>query len=385
MANQPKQMSAQDVMNMNNAQRAFVLAKGLNMRQIIDSRTLIGAPQGQSFAIPLKAVGLLKRLTVEVSFNIIQSAAETLTKTTLGPANIFSNIMFTDLSNLVRINVPGWYLTILATMRRGAAYGGVFTNDSPYGMGARNFNAMVCPTSVTNTVQTVRMFFEVPITYSDQDFRGIINLSTVNATAQLQLTVNQNLVVANTATDATGAVFQSSTAALGTISNFQVVTYQEYIDQIPPNMVPILDQSSLYNLLTTQVPGMTVGNDFPIYYGNQRQFQSTIAFYNNNGQMNPGTDVNNFSLVAANNTPIFKMDPWKIAMETRALIGDDMPPGMYYFDHRTMPIVTTNYGNMALNMNASAVGSATGSILNVGWEYFTFVNVATTLGSLGQT
>jgi hypothetical protein len=381
----PKQMSAQDVMNMNNAQRQYVLARGLNMRQTIDTRTLQGNPAGQTFAIQLKAVGLLKRLTVEVSFQIIQSAAETLTKTVLGPANIFSNIQFTDLSNLVRINAPGWYLTILASMRRGAAFGAVFTNDSPYGMGARNYPAIVCPTTVTTPIQTVRMFFEVPITYSDQDFRGIINLSTVNASAQLQLTVNQNLVVANTTTDATGAVFQSSTTALGTITNFQVITYQEYIDQIPAAQVPILDQSTLYNLLTTAVPGMTVGNDFPIYYGNQRQFQSTLAFYNNNGAMNAGTDVNNFSLVAANNTPIFKMDPWKIAMETRALIGDDVPPGMYYFDHRTMPIVTTNYGNMALNMNPSAVGSATGSILNVAWEYFTFVNVATTLASLGQT
>lgn len=377
-ANQP---SAQDIANMNAKQRAFVFARGLNMRQIIDSRTLQGDPRGQSFAIPLKAVGILKRLTVEVSFQIAQTASETLTRTNLGPANIFSNIMFTDLNNLVRINAPGWYLTLLATMRRGAAYGGVFTNDSPYGMGARNFNAMVCPSSVT-TAQTVRMFFEVPVTYSDSDLRGCIYLNTVNATAQLQLTVNQNIVASSAATDATGAVFQSSTAAQAIPTNFQVITYQEYIDQIPPNMVPVLDQATLYNLLTTQLTGMSVANDFPIYYGNQRQFQSTIAFFNNNGQMNGGTDVNNFSMVAANATPIFKMDPWKIAMETRALVGDDMPPGIYYFDHRQMPIVTTNYGNMALNINPSLVNSAVGSVLNVGWEFFTFVNVATTLGSL---
>lgn len=377
-ANQP---SAQDIANMNAQQRAYVFARGLNMRQIIDSRTLQGDPRGQSFAIPLKAVGILKRLTVEVSFTIAQTAAETLTRTNLGPANIFSNIMFTDLNNLVRINAPGWYLTLLATMRRGAAYGGVFTNDSPYGMGARNFNAMVCPSSVT-TAQTVRMFFEVPVTYSDSDLRGCIYLNTVNATAQLQLTVNQNIVASSAANDATGAVFQSSTTAQAIPTNFQVVTYQEYIDQIPPNMVPVLDQATLYNLLTTQLTGMSVANDFPIYYGNQRQFQSTIAFFNNNGQMNGGSDVNNFSMVAANATPIFKMDPWKIAMETRALVGDDMPPGIYYFDHRQMPIVTTNYGNMALNINPSQVNSAVGSVLNVGWEFFTFVNVATTLGSL---
>jgi hypothetical protein len=381
MAAQQTQMTAQQVMDMNMNQRRFCFQRGLNMRQIIDSRVLQGDPRGQQFAIPLKAVGLLKRLTVEVSFTIAQTAAETLNRTILGPANIFSNIMFTDLNSLVRINAPGWYLTLLATMRRGAAYGGVYTNDSPYGMGGRNFDAMVCPSSIT-TAQTVRMFFEVPITYSDSDLRGCIYLATTNATAQLQLTVAQNFVASSAATDTTGAVFQSTTTAQAIPTNFTVTTYQEYLDQVGAANVPILDQSTLYNLLTTQVTGMSVGNDFPVTYGNQREFQSTIALFNNNGQLNKGTDVNRFSLVAANNTPIFSMDPWKIAMETRALVGADMPPGVYYFDHRQMPIQTVNYGNMALNINASQVNSGTGSVLNIGWEFFTYVNVATTLGSL---
>jgi hypothetical protein len=368
----------------NAAQRNWCVQNGLEMSQPIDTRTLAGTIPGQQVTIPLRPVGLLKRLVVEVSFNLAQTAAETLTRTALGPANIFSNITFFDLNNNTRISCSGWYLTIMATVRRGSAYGANFTNDTPFGMGTRNYAAQICPSTVT-TAQIVRFFYEVPISYSNTDLRGAIPLATTGATAQLQLTVNPNIVVGSGVTDATEAVFQSSTGAVAVPTNFTITTYQEYLDQIPPGMIPIIDVQSIYNLQTTPFTSMAVGQDFAVQYGNQREFYSTTAWYDNNGALDGNFDINYWALLTANITNVWKKDPWKAAMDVRGLLGNDMPAGMAYFDHRNRPINTAVFGNMQLIMNPKTVNSATGSILKIGWEFFTMVQYATQLTSLASS
>lgn len=374
-------VSMADLITQNANQRMFCVRNGINMSQPVDVRTLVGTPNGQQSTIQLRPVGLLKSLTVEVEFDIVQTAAETLNRTALGPANIFTNITFLDLNNNTRISVPGWYLTTLASMRRGAAFGAVFTNDSPFSMGAKNYNAINCPSAVTAS-QHIRFFYEVPISYSDSDLRGVIPLSVTGATAQLQLTVNPNIVASSAAADATESVFQSTTTAQAIPTNFKITTTQNYLDQIPPGAIPVLDAQTVYQLQYTALTGMAAGQDFPIPYGNQREFYSTMVWYDNAGTLNAGTDVNYFSLVTANITNLWKKDPWKAALDVRVAVGDDCPPGMYYFDHRQAPINTATFGNMQLVANLNNIANANASILKVGWEFFTMVQIATRISSL---
>ena len=381
MSGSAKPVSMQDLINQNAGQRMWFVRNGVNMSQPVDTRVLVGAPNGQQVTIPMRPVGLLKSITVEVEFNLAQTAAETLTRTALGPANIFSNITFLDLNNNTRISVPGWYLTTLATMRRGAAFGAVFTNDSPYGMGAKNYNVMNAPSTITTT-QACRFFYEVPISYSDMDLRGCIPLNVTGATAQLQLTVNQNFVASSASTDATESVYQSSTTAQATPSNFKITTTQNYLDQIPAGAIPVLDAQTVYQLQYTTFTGMAANQEFAMPYGNQREFMSTTVWYDNAGVLNAGTDVNYFSLVTANITNLWKKDAYKSGLDVRIAVGNDAPLGMYYFDHRQAPINTATFGNMQLVANLAGVTNANGSILKVGWEFFTMVQIATRISSL---
>lgn len=361
--------------------RNLVLAHSLEMQQIIFQTTLSGTPGGQVINIPVRNVGLIKKFLVLVEFDLAQSAAETLNRTKLGPSNILSQVVFNDMSNQQRISTPGWHLHLLATARRKVPFGAAYTTDSPVAIGS-NLPVMNAPAAVT-TSQHIRQFYEVPLAFSDYDLRGAMFAGVLNATSTLQLTVNPSIVAASTA-DSVLSAYQSTTGATGTITNFKVTVYQVYLDQLPSNggvpILPMLDLGTAYMLNQTVFTGFAVGQDNPIPFANMRDFLSTILIIDQNGTLNKGTDINNFSLTSANYTNIFKKEVFGQALETRNLIGDDFPDGSYYFDFRNKPISTVNYGNMQLNVNPSSF-AANATVL-VGFEAMSAINMVTMGGSL---
>src|SRR6185503_16913408 len=104
---------------------------------------------------------------------------------------------------------------------------------------------------------------EIPFVKNDMDLRGAIYADVTQATMQVQITLNPNMFVANTA-DPTLAVYQSTTAAVPTLSAFSFQVYQNYLDQLPrmPNGVPILpnlDLGTAY-LLNNTSSGLPIAN-----------------------------------------------------------------------------------------------------------------------------
>lgn len=366
---------------MNDQARAFVLANSREMFQQVAQVTLAGVPAGQVVNIPLRNVGLVKRLVVKITGTVVQGAAETQSLTKYGLANICSNINVTDLSNYQRINTSGWHLTNLATLRRQGAYGASFLNDSPVNYGS-NFLVNNCPAQIT-TVKPFSFYYELPLAYSDTDLRGAIYSAVVNATWNLQLTINPSFFVA-TGADPTLAVFQSSTAQLGTLASVVITVFQVYLDQLPfagPNpILPLFDLATGYLLINTNQVGLSVGQDFPIQYPNFRQILSTMFIYDNGGSLNTGSDLNSIGIQAANLVFLLKADPQTIALKLRNTIGDDFPPGSYCIETRMQPINTTAYGNMQLVLNPSVV-NANANVL-MGLEMLGIINQVANAGSL---
>ncbi|MDE2102812.1 MAG: hypothetical protein KGL39_36545 [Patescibacteria group bacterium] len=364
--------------------RNAVLTQSIDMLQAISTQTLSGTIAGQVVNIPIRNVGLLKRLIVKLTFTVARSAAETQNRTSFGPANALSQVVFTDLANQTRINTSGWHLHYLASARRLMAYGAAFTNDTPTNIGS-NYTVISAPANFTAGNQTITMYYEIPIAYGDYDLRGAIFMSVVNATANLQLTINPNFFVASTA-DGTLAVYKSTTTDLGTISACTVQVYQNYLDQLPYTnkgaVLPLLDLSTAYLINNTVATGMVANQDFAVPYANFRNFLSTFAIYDNNSALAAGTDINYWKLEAANYTNIFNVDPITNALMQRNIINDDFPAGMYYFDSRRKPISTIQYGNMQLVMNPSSVTS--GQLL-VGYEAWAIIDQITQAGSLYNT
>ena len=377
----------QQAVAQNRQMRAAVVKNSVDLVQQIYSNTFTNYVAGQAFTInvPVRNVGLLKRFWVEIVATVAQSAAETQTKTALGAANFFSQVILTDLNNQTRVSTTGWHLHFLATVRRTLAFGAAFTNSDPSGIG-QNWGLMTTPSPVT-TAQTLKWFYEIPVSYSDTDLTGAIWMNVLNATSNLQLTVNPNFFVAS-GSDATQAVYQSSTATLGKITTFTITVYQNSLDQLPQVngqvLLPPMDLQMVYLIQNTNVAGLTAGNDQSLPYANWRNFLSTFVIYDNNGTLNLGTDMNYLALQSANFTNIFKVDPFMLSLLTRTKINDDFAPGVYYIDTRNKPINTQQYGNFSLVLNPSSVGGAASQFL-VGYEAQALQGALANAGSLFQS
>lgn len=391
MATAPtRQPTAAEQQAMNIQARQIVLANSIDMWQSIYTNTLAGNPRGQVINIPIRNVGLIKRFVIELSGTIVRSAAETLTLTKFGAANLLSQIIFTDLSNQTRVNTTGWHMHLLATVRRQMAFGAAFTNDSPTGYGS-NYAVNSMPSPVT-TVQNYRFFYEVPISYGDYDLRGAIYANVVNATMNLQLTVNPNIVIPLGGNPTQGVYISSTAPDLGTIT-MSINVYQNYLDQLPVTnggpILPIMDLSIAYLLNNTVATGISAGQDFAIPYANFRNFMSTYVIYDNFGSGSAvGAEMNYWSIQSANYTNIIKLDPFAASLMTREIINDDVPAEVartsYYFDHRRKPINTIQYGNMQLIANPAQVQGSTSQML-VGYEALAQINMLTQAGSLYNT
>lgn len=373
----------------NDKAQALVLAIARPMIQPTMGQNIAGAnaAQGQTITFNLNNVGLQTKITVEVNGTLTAAGAETLKKTPWGLANIFTQVVLTDLSNIQRVNTTGLHLFALATLRNRAVFGAAYLNDSPVNMGS-NFQVNDGPNSINagSGATPFRMFFEVPLAYHEQDLRGAIYSNVTNAQWRLQLTVNPNFFAGSGATDTLFNVYQSTAAVpASTLTNFTVQIYQHYLDQLPRGsnnqpIVPLFSLSWNYLIINTVSTGMVATQDFPVQYANFRTFLSTIAIFDNGGVYNPGTDVNYAAIQVANQTYLEKLDPYMSTLRTRQMIGDDYPPGTYVFDHRRWPITTDQFGNTQFVLNASQVNAQAN--LQMMYEMLSIQNQAVNAGSL---
>lgn len=345
---------------------------------------------GQTYTQVLQNVGLNTRITVEVQGRIAIAAAETLTKTAFGIANILSNITLTDLSNYARVNTYGAHLFMLASLRRQGPFGAAYVNDSPVNMGStwliNNGPAVV---SAGTGAQNFRIFYEIPLAYHDYDLRGSIYAQITSAQWRLQVTVNPSFIVGSGVTDTLFNGYKSSTAGdIGILSNLIIAVYQHYLDQIPPgpNGLPTLPLLSLawnYLILNAPQTGLLQGNDFPVPYSNFRTFLSTIVIFDNAGTFNTGSDTNYVAVQVANQTFLEKLDPFMATHKSRLIFGTDPPPGVYVFDHRRWPIVTNQFGNTQFVINPSQINA--GASLQMFYEMLSVQAQAINAGSLAAS
>jgi hypothetical protein len=378
----------------NGAATAMVTARALRMVQQIFSNTFVPSSQNVVNVIP-RNVGLIMGFWLKVAATIQNNTGGgvAITPTDFGAANVLSQIQFTDLNNLVRIQTSGRHMNLLNSVKAHRPYASALLNTALDGLSVvagsygSNWTVINEASTIADTATSVvTMWYYVPLAYSDGDYRGAVFANVVNATMQLQLTISTSPVAASTA-DTTFAVYKAAAGA-GANTTTTITVYQDYLDQLPVGsdgrtfILPMLSLSTIYEIKETIFTSIVQANDFPMQYPNFRDFVSTFAIFNDNGTTGRGVgaDVNYWALQAANLTNIFKLEPSLVALRSRQLIGTDFPKGTYYFGSRQRPISTTQYGNMELVLNASS--AVTGAYVLVGWEDFGLQNVITQAGSL---
>lgn len=368
----------------NRAAGDAIKAYSVEMTQSIATAALTNPTLGTVINVAPRNVGLVKYFIIELQASIANTGAQ-LALTDFGPANLLSQISFTDLQNNLRIQTTGWHLEFVNTIKARRPYGTAIVNgtgiDSPVNYGS-NWNVIKAPATIAASTGTgtVYMKYMVPLAYSDTDYRGAVYLNVVNATANLQFILNPGMFV--TSGDTTLAMYSGNNTATITSLTYNVI--QVYMDQIPQGpqgaILPAQDLGISYELKNIANSAIVAGQDFPVQYSNFRTFMSTIMVYFNGTNRVTGADINYWELLAANYTPIWKYGPNYSALKTRNIIGSDMPPGVYYHSSRLKPIITTQYGNMQLVLNASA--AAAGAYLLTGYEDFAQINTVTQAGSL---
>ena len=367
--------------------RQLILANAVDRFQQIFTTTVAASNVGGLVNVQPRNVGLIRGFMIDIIASVSNSAGGVATLTKWGAANILSGITFTDLQNNTRVQTQGWHLAAINTARAMKPFGIPFAlNANPPIAYGNNFGEISAPATIAaSTAGTVTMRYYLPITYGQNDLRGAIYASVVNATMNLALQINQNTFVA--AGDATLGVYSGSAGAAGTlggVGNVTVNVYQHYYDQIPESngqpVLPMQDLSTIYELKSTSMSGISEGLDFPIPYANFRTFLSTLAIYDNGGTLNAGSDVNYWALQSANFTNIWKVSPQENAMLSLVANGVDWPVGSYYFNHRQRPINTSQFGNMQLLLNASDV--QVGAQILLGYEDFAIQNTLNAAASL---
>lgn len=383
-----------NLQQINATARGLIISNALQMTQQIFSGSFTPSSQNIITVNP-RNVGLIRGFLVEVDGTIVNGSGGTqLTRTGFGATNALTNIMFYDLNNILRINTSGRHIAMLNTARSNAAYGGAYAPNYPASLG-NNYTVNSAPSTIaaSSGTGTVRMIYYIPLAYSPLDLRGAIYASTVNATMQLQLTINPTPTIASG--DPLTAMYTGQ-AGGGWQGAVAITVYQLYYDQLPtgntPNgpapILPPLDLNNYYQLLETNLGTSIVnGTDYPFGYANFRDYYSTMTTFDNAGVFNAGSDINYWSLVSANLTQIFKYTPQINALLQRQMTLQDFPPGCYWFDSRGQggmnPINTINFGNMQLNLNAS--GASAGATLYVATEAFgQITQVSTTTGPQSQ-
>ncbi len=249
-----------------------------------------------------------------------------------------------------------------------------------------NWLIQQAPDTLLPGISTALIFrYYVPLAYSKQDLRGSVYANVINATMQLQLTLNTALIAAQ-GNDGTLAAYQATTATAPTftVSAANITVYQHYLDQLPMGqngpLLPWQDLSTIYELKNTTVTGLSVGQDFSVPYSNYRSYLSTFFIYDNAGTTTFGSDINYISLQSANYTNLIKVTPDELALLTYVYMEQGWPRGTYYLSHRDDPISTIQYGNMDLIVNPSS--AAAGAQILVGYEDLAMTNLLNNAGSL---
>jgi hypothetical protein len=383
-----------------------ILASAVDRIQNVATQQVFPASNPQLLIQPIN-VGLIKRFIIVVTGHIANSGAVPISLTDYGLANIFGQggVQYIDLNNYLRVNTSGAHLSQLSSAKRRRSFAATVQDDTPGSITptflSKMLNVPPAYWGVFQGNQTIaggasgafRAVFELPLAYTDDDFRGAIWANVLNAVQQLTLTFNQQAVTADPSDD-TFAVYHGAAGAAGSITDAVVTVYQEYLDQLPkaqgPNgvttILPALSLSTVYELKSTIFTNIPPNQEFFIPYANQRSFISTFATFNNDGTAagrTPGTDVNYWALVSANSTYIWKLDPLTCAQRSREHLTTDNPYGTYYFPTRRHNLATLQFGNLQLTLNA--LNSTPAGYVNVMWEDFALQNTLQSGASLASS
>lgn len=396
---QPAQQSAYQA---NLQIRNGILANAVPVLQNIKSGSITNYAAGSPSQVTtlLSNTGFIRRVFLEITATVNCGASHTATPTFFGPANLLSNVTFTDQNNRQRINTTGLHLHLRASEHKRRSFGGALVASTgisdPSGVGA-NFPVMNSTGAVSGgTAKTFTWIYEIPIVNSNQDLTGGIYANQTTSNNQLQFTINPAFFEYN------GDPFNSAysmDAALATsaptLTSINWTLYQDFLDDLPVYtsgaqqgyaILPQLDVSWSLNLFMLNPGAQVQGQDNLYALQPFNTYTNIMAFWDNytyNGAV--GGDVTTLYVKISNSYILRQWDPLILASLTRNLLGTDMPGNVssaatsgaiYNMDFRSKPLSVDQLSATNIIFHPSTVETA--ASLMYGVEYLWFANQSPT-------
>lgn len=357
---QQQQLANQQAMQANLQARAFLLSQAFEVKQQVDSQTFVPSARNV-YDVSGTNVGIVKGFVLKVQAKLKNSGATAMSLTDFGIANLLKQVTYYDPNNQRHIETSGWHIALVNTIKGQKPFGSSTPTDSPIKYGD-NYDIIEAPQQIAaGATANVIMHYWIPLAYSDNDLSGAVfaNVAQSKQRLRLEFATNSTAFV-GASENPLEAIYKGAAAADCSIEEISYTCYQHYLDQLPMNngqyIVPSIDLSTVYLLENTVQAGLTPNADFAVQYGNLYRYLSTIAIYDNGGVFTPkGADMNYLAQRTANYSDYRKASPDTWNLETRKLIGTDLPPSVYLAETRQRPIYTLQTGNQTFVVNPKTV------------------------------
>jgi hypothetical protein len=360
--------NVQSAANNNAMARQMLLSTGIRNKKKLPVQT---SGVGLTSRIKLFNVGVITKLTLDFSAAVTIGVA-TATASQKAPWNLINRIRVTDYDGTDRVNLSGYQLWVLNSIRKGFPYGlnneaaaAVFTNPS-------------VPTAVG--AQTVSGLIEIPIAFDVdskvvqlQDLRGALLGQTAVGEAWLTIDWNPTLV-SNGNVDALYSGAGTTTVVETTPgSSISATVWQDYIlPQALPNgqlPLPMIDLLTVYELNGNQRSNDNIINGAERLF-NFPNVRSVIgAYFNivNNGALASPTD--SFRLIANGNNILTEDNLRSQLLRQRLDLNGDLGNlGTHWRLFRDHPIEIALFGNVQFGITPNV--ALTNPYVEQAWESF---------------
>lgn len=353
----------------NAAMRSTLLATAPRMRKNVITAT---APIGGTTRLKLFNVGVVTKLQLRVTADITIGVA-IATPSPKAPWNLISRVRLTDYDGTDRINMSGFQLFILNTVRFRQFYG--FNNDSATAV----FTNPVVPTAIGNG--QIAFFLDIPLAFDVdnpiiqlQDLRGAILAQT--AVGEMYLSIDwSNSLVANGDCDSVYNGAPTTTVVGQNGTPITVTMWQEYL--LPQAIggnggipLPAVDLATVYELNGNlrSSDNIAVNTEKLVSYPNVRSVIGAYFNYITNGVMG-ATNLTQLRLIANGNNILVDHSNLSQLFYQRNMINGDSIVGAYFRSHREKPIETALFGNVQMGLTPGTVNGGS-QYIEIGFESF---------------
>lgn len=360
MADMNAQQQALAQAQNNAAMRAALLGSAPRMRKNVQT---ISAQAGQTSRVKLFNVGVLTKLQLFVAANITIGTAAAV-PSAKAPYNLIGRVRVTDYDGTDRVNLSGFQLYVLNSVRTRALFGQHNTPATP-----ATFTNPVVPTAVGNG--TVQFFMDIPLAFDVdnpvvqlQDLRGSILAQT--AVGEMYLSIDWiNSYIGNGDVDSLYSGGATTTVVANGANNITCTMWQEYLlpQAVGANGViplPGIDLMTVYELngFVRSSDNLAAGTEKLLNYPNVRSVIGIYANYIQAGTMTQGK-INGFRIIAnGNNVLVDNSELSQLLYQRNYMFSDmDVPPGAYFRSHREKPIETALFGNVQWGITPNTVGA----------------------------